>query len=140
MNSYEAFDTFTREYMFDLMVHTAALQNIGGILTHLKIENQLRAAALTLANEIRQYMFGGTLGNITEESRHKLNRERWKPYDSAAWDTFFAGFIAYIQPHVQNLKNTVASLPEHELGQKIQEHLSELDRLLETMPFQKSMP
>jgi hypothetical protein len=46
----------------------------------------------------------------TEEGFHELNRQRWLPYDSQAWDDFFADFVLFMTPHLQTMTAFIQQL------------------------------
>ncbi len=46
----------------------------------------------------------------TEEGFHEVNQQRWSPYDSQAWDDFFADFVLFMTPHLQTVNRFIQQL------------------------------
>jgi hypothetical protein len=85
----------------DIFSNSSAAKSVGATAGHLRRYTQ------RVAGDARRFFWPRL---ATERGFHEANQQRWAPYDGAAWDHFFADYIAFMKPRLENIATSIERL------------------------------
>lgn len=126
-NTYEAFYRLAHIYAEDLLSQAAAIAMSAQLAARMLDElpsmpaveqafHSFRDVSLTLQETINSAFWPRiplktlSTGETLYVPLEIINRERWAPFDGAAWEQFFAALLTEVKPHISHLKERLATL------------------------------
>lgn len=115
---YDTFYELAHELSMLVIADLSGLNMMAGVIIKVSTSPdhaQAKQSAESLADlvnditeEVREYFFP----DVENRNHHERNRVRWSPYNTSAWDTFYAGLSKLLTEKLALLDSSIMPLKE----------------------------